>query len=127
MKQEKLDEVLRLHKLWLAGEDGGARAILEGANLKWADLNLADLRGASLRGADIDYASWPLWCGSLSVTIDACIAAQLVYHAVRACQSVTDDPDVVAFCNDKVVITLANRFHRVDECGRIEAKEEGAI
>ena len=195
MKQE-LNETLRLHKLWLAGKDGGAKANLEGANLKganlyeadleganlkgadlegadlceayleganleganleganlkganlkWADLEDANLKGANLeganlervnlksanlcmaylRGADIDYASWPLWCDSLSVTIDACIAAQLAYHCVRACQSVTDDPDVVAFCSNPVVIKLANRFHRVKECGRIEAAKGGA-
>lgn len=196
MKREELDEILRLHKLWIAGEDGGDMAVLsgadlsgsdleganlrvanlyganlyganlreailqgsslrganldganleganlrmaslrgahleganlEGANLQGADLEGADLEGASLRGADIDYASWPLWCGSLNVKIDARIAAQLVYHCVRACQSVKDDEDVVSFCNDPVVIKLANRFHRVDECGRIEAAEGGA-
>ena len=176
MKQEALDEILRLHKLWLEGKDGGKRADLAGANLRRADLAGANLYGANLskadlfgatlkganlegatlkgaglaganlqganlsranifgaglecanlRGADLDLASWPLWCGSLSVKIDARIAAQLAYHVVRACQSVKDDEDVVAFCNDPVVIKLANRFHRVDECGRIEASEGGA-
>ena len=28
-------------------------------------------------------------------------------------------------CNDPIVIRLANRFHRADECGKIEAKEGG--
>lgn len=143
MTQVELKEKLRLHKMWLAGE-GGDMAVLNGADLSGADLSGADLRsvelrgtdlsgadlsgavmngtnliGASLRGADIDYASWPLCCGSLAVKICARIAAQLVYHVVRACQSVEDDADVVAFCNDPIVIRLANRFHRVKECGAI--------
>jgi hypothetical protein len=228
MKQEELNEILRLHKLWLEGKDGGAKADLKGAdlkgadlkgadlecadlkkailadadlyeanlyraNLKWADLREANLSGANLKGADlkgaelecadlkganlegadlkganliraflvkanlegaylagadlteaklyranlkganlkladlskanIDYTCWPLWCGSLAVTVDSKIASQLVYHAVRACQSVADDADVVAFCNDPIVTRLANRFHRADECGKIESKD----
>ena len=151
MKQDELDEILRLHKLWLAGEDGGAKAdlkgadlgganlgganlggailagaYLRGANLRRADLCMANLRRANLKGANLDYACWPLWCGSLAVKICSRIAAQLVYHVVRACQSVKDDADVVAFCSDPIVIRLANRFHRADECGKIEAKEGGA-
>ena len=130
MTQEELKEVIRLHKLWLDCSDSGAMANISGADLRGADLHSADLRsadllGADLRGADLDYASWPLWCGSLDVKIDARIAAQLVYHAVRACQSVNDDADVVAFCNNPAVIKLANRFHRVEECGQIEAAEGG--
>ena len=113
MKQEEFNEILRLHKLWIEGEDVGAKADLRGAYLS----------GANLRGADLDYACWPLWCGSLDVKICPRIAAQLAYHVVRACQSVKDDADVVAFCDDPIVIKLANRFHRVEECGRIEAKE----
>src|SRR5574344_360398 len=181
MKQDKLNEILRLHKLWIEGKDGGAQAdlacaYLEGANLggadllranlagadleganlrgadllganlraahlpganlskanlggacfRWADLSETDLAGANLSGANLDYACWPLWCGSLTVKICSRIAAQLVYHVVRACQSVKDDADVVAFCRDPIVIKLANRFHRADECGKIEANEGGA-
>ena len=197
MKQEELGEILRLHELWLAEEDGGTQANLEGAdlrgaylrgaNLRGADLCMANLEGANLEGAnlrgadllranlrdahlrgepqrmeprrcrlsgrpcrgyprrcvlpradsangprranlegrDLDYACWPLWCGSLDVRLPR-IAAQLVYHVVKACQSVADDADVVAFCRDPVVIRLANRFHRADECGRIEPNEGGA-
>src|SRR5574344_1076805 len=189
MKQEEeLNEILRLHKLWLTDKVGGVKANLKGADLKGAELECADLKGANLEGADLkganladadlsearligadleganlewailnsanlnsanlksanlnstnlrsanfkgadlseanlDFACWPLWCGSLAVKICSRIAAQLVYHVVRACQSVTDDADVVAFCHDPVVIRLANRFHYADECGRIEVKE----
>ena len=150
MKQEELGEILRLHELWLAEKDGGTQAnlagadlkgaylvcanleganltgaCLEGANLSGACLEDTDLRGANLSGADLDYACWPLWCGSFAVKICSRIAAQLAYHVVRACQSVKDDAGVVAFCRDPIVIGLANRFHRADECGKIEAKEGG--
>ena len=57
-------------------------ADLHRANLCEADLCGANLRGADLRGANIDYACWPLWCGSLGVKVDVRIARQLAYHPV---------------------------------------------
>lgn len=95
-------------------------ANLRHADLYFADLNFADLRDADLRGADIDYSSWPLWCGSLSPKIDKRIAAQLLYHALRAMQSCADDPDVAAVLRSKANIRLASYFHRVRSCGRIK-------
>ena len=140
MTDEELKKILESHKLWLetkgSGNVQGEQAYLVGADLRCADLRSANLRcanlvgadlrgadlvGADLRGAYIDYSAWPLWCGSLDVKIDSRIAAQLVYHVVRACQSVTDDAEVVEFCNTPVVVRLANRFHRAEECGRIPA------
>lgn len=103
-------------------------ANLDGANLEGADLGGTNLKGArlswaNLKGADLDYACWPLWCGSLDVTVDSKIASQLIYHTVRACQSVTDDADIVEVCKNPELIKLANRFHHADECGQIEVKE----
>lgn len=114
---------------------------LRGANLRWADLrraNLreadlfgadlfgADLRGANLReadlrGANLELSCWPLWCESLNVKIDKRIFCQLLYHALRAGQSV-DDPEVKRLFEIPKVVNLANKFHRADECGRIELK-----
>ena len=51
---EQLKEILKKHKIWLEGGEGGSRA----------DLSRADLRGANLSDADLDYSAWPLWCGS---------------------------------------------------------------
>ena len=96
------------------------RADFRNANLRSADLRGMDLRGANLRGADIDYSSWPLWCWSLDVKIDARIAAQLMYHTLRAMQSCERDDDVAAVLHNDDVIRLANRFHRVKECGMIK-------
>ncbi len=75
----------------------------------------------------MDFSAWPLWCGSLNVRIDVRIAAQLVYHAVRACQSVTDDDGVMAFCRSPEVVALANRFNRANECGLIVVDKEGEV
>ena len=55
-------------------------ADLSGANLRRADLHGADLHGADLRRANLDFACWPLWCGSLHAIIDDDQAAQLAYH-----------------------------------------------
>lgn len=94
-------------------------ANLQYADLLYADLSGAHLQGANLRGANIDYASWPLWCGSLSPKIDKRIAAQLMYHAMRAMQSCADDALVANVLRSKPCVRLANKFHRVYGCGAI--------
>ena len=94
-------------------------ADLRGADLQGADLRGADLQGADLREANLDYSCWPLWCGSLDVRVCKRIAAQLAYHF---CRLDCDDPEVIAAQN--ALIPLANQFHRVDECGKLEPKEE---
>lgn len=133
MGAEKLSKILELHKKWINNEPGGEQANLGEADLVEADLRRADLRianlrgadlegayleGADLKGANLDYSCWPLWCGSLGVRVCKRIAAQLAYHF---CRLVCDDPEVIAAQN--ALIPLANQFHRVDECGKIEAKE----
>ena len=90
-------------------------ADLRRADLSEADLRGADLRGADLRGADFDFACWPLWCGSLGVRVCKRIAVQIAYHF---CRLVCDDPEVKRY--QRMLAPLANQFHRVDECGRIE-------
>ena len=94
------------------------RANMQGANMRCADMWGADMLGADMRGADIDYACWPLWCGSFDVIVDARIAAQLAYHF---CRLVCDDPMYIAARN--AIVEFANQFHRVDECGRLEKIE----
>ena len=96
-------------------------AILSGANLNDADLHGAILSGANLndailRGADVDFSSWPLWCGSLKgVKVDSRIARQLAYHL---CSVVCDDPEFISARNQ--ILPFANKFHRVGECGKLE-------
>lgn len=98
---------------------GGAD--LHRANLSDADLRRVDLSGADLSGADVDFSCWPLWCGSLNVKIDKRIFCQLLYHTLRAGESV-DDPEVKRLFEIPEIVNLANQFHRVDECGKIEAQ-----
>lgn len=136
MTQEKLNDILDEHEKWLNTEEGGKKANLCEADLCGANLCMADLRGADLRqatlywadlygaklyganlcGADLDYSCWPLWCGSLNVVVDARIARQLAYHF---CRLDCDDPEYLEA--RKAIAEFANGFHRVDECGRIEA------
>ena len=54
---EQLQEVLRLHTLWLNGDPTGQRANLSGANLSGADLYGANLSGANLSGANLSGAN----------------------------------------------------------------------
>ena len=128
MYKKELEEVLRLHGMWLRSENGGKRAVLRGADLQGADLRGADLQGADLRGADlqdanlrganIDYSCWPLWCGSLDIKVDRRIAAQLAYHF---CRLDCGDPDYIEARN--AIVNFANEFRRVEECGWLEFRE----
>lgn len=123
MEEKQLENVLKLHQKWMSNEPDCKRANLCGADLWGADLREADLRGANLleadlRGAYLDYSCWPLWCGSLDVRVCKRIASQLAYHF---CRLDCDDPEVIAAQN--AIIPLANQFHRVDECGKLEPKE----
>jgi hypothetical protein len=66
MTQEQLQEILRLHELWLQGRPNGVNANLSGvdlseadlsdADLRWVNLIEADLRGAKLRGSNLSGA-----------------------------------------------------------------------
>ena len=53
MDQQTLKNVLEMHRKWVFGEDGGARANLSGANLSSANLSGANLSGANLSGANL--------------------------------------------------------------------------
>ena len=100
-------------------------ANLKGVDLTDADLMAADLRDVNLKGANLvganltnaylDYSVWPLWCGSFNVKVNKRFVAQLAYHFCRLC---CDDPEYQEA--KKSLSKLANQFHRIDECGRIE-------
>ena len=117
MEQDELEKILKSHREWLLGITGGERAELRnydltgadltGADLRYADLKNIDLRNSDLRGANLDFASWPLWCGSLKVKVDSRIAKQLMYHAL----AVLPGEDREEFLADP--LKYANGFHRV--------------
>ena len=57
-----LKEILKKHKMWLNGEEGGERANLinanlSGVNLSGVDLSEADLNGVNLSNADLRYTN----------------------------------------------------------------------
>lgn len=103
-------------------------ADLEEADLRRANLSRANLRGvyltgADLAGANLDYSSFPLWCGSLDVHMDDRQIIQLMYHVIRNAQySKNVSRGVKSLLLTDELIELANEFHRVEECGRIEKK-----
>ena len=53
MNKDEIKEILELHKKWIDGIEGGAKADLYYADLRDADLRYADLRDANLRGANL--------------------------------------------------------------------------
>ena len=107
-----IQEILKKHNLWVRGEAWGSRANLSNANLRGADL-----RGADLAGANIDFTQLPLSCKGLHWKIDKKIACQLLYHI----GSMTiDDEEFTQFTKSPTFLKLANEFHRVKECGRLE-------
>lgn len=57
MEQTKLNNVVRLHKLWLEGKPEGVRADLSGADLSGANLSWANLSRANLSGANLSRAN----------------------------------------------------------------------
>ena len=56
MDIEKLQEILKNHKLWIGGEETGIRANLSRADLSGADLIRVDLSRADLSWADLSRA-----------------------------------------------------------------------
>ena len=95
-------------------------ANLRGANLRDAELQNAELQNANLRdanlqNADLDFSCFPLWCGSLNMKVDKRIAIQLAYHFCRLVCNDEETKEMQSKLKD-----YANKFHRVDECGKIE-------
>ena len=135
MTRNELLEIIERHRKWLAGDAGGQRADLSGANLSGADLRYAnlcgadlreaDLCGADLREADLRYANLsganlsganlsganlyncclPLWCGGLRIKLDRLQMAQLMYHL---CSMECNDQEVLAL--QKSLYAFANEF-----------------
>ena len=150
MTKEKISQILNSHKEYLNGVGGcfadligadlseadlrgadligadliGADLIgadLSGANLRRADLTGTGLSGADLIGADIDFSCLPLWCGSLSAKFDDKQIKQFIYHIVKAGLYSPNVSDRIKSELEKL-ISLANDFHRANECGIIEYK-----
>jgi len=60
-------------------------ANLQDANLRGADLQDANLQEANLQGANLDFACWPLHCGSFNLgKTDDRLVSQLLQHLLHA-------------------------------------------
>ena len=114
-------------------------ADLSGADLREADIcgadicrtdlsetNLrgADLRGADICGADLDYSVMYFGCKDLDHHVDDKLAIQRLYHTLR---NIKFSKNVSQELKDKLltneILEIANRFHKVDECGVITSME----
>ena len=112
---------------------GGANlydANLCNANLRHAvlcstDLRRADLGGANLKGADLDFSCLPLWCFSLTAQMDDRQVIQLLYHTLSIAQNSKNVSEKMkSVLLTKTNLEIANRFHRVRECGVLKGVKE---
>jgi uncharacterized protein YjbI with pentapeptide repeats len=92
-------------------------AIKTKADLRGADLSEADLSEANLSWANLDFSSGiSFQCSSFGFKADIRLAAQIAYHFCRIdfgdCAEAKEAQEAIK--------KLANQFHRVEECGRIE-------
>ena len=102
-------------------------ADLVNADLVNADLSGANLRDADLRDADLDFSAMPLWCGDLKAGYDDRQVIQQLYHVLsHARHSPNVGPSLKQALLTPALIALANEFHRVHECGELEALEPEA-
>ena len=70
------------------------------------DFSCDNFSGADLSGANIDYVSWPIWCGSKRVKVDNKIAMQLAAHF---CTLVCDDQEVKEA--QALILAFAKKSH----------------
>ena len=110
MTQEKINEVLRLHKLWLYDDPCGIQA----------DFREANLQGADFQGANLFCSCLPLWCGGLKIKMDRLQMGQLAYHF---CSMIIADKEVERL--QKCLYPLANEFakSRVDLRNKLYSEE----
>ena len=114
--QEDLDQMIKDHQLWLNNDPKGKRLVLVNKDLRGSDLSGSNLIGSDLRGCDIDYACWPLWCGSFDVKVDKRIFTQLAYHLCKL--DVDENEELKQY--QELLKPIANQFHRIDrDCERL--------
>lgn len=101
MKRTELNKILENHLHWIKEDCEN-----------WKDMR------ADLSGADLDYSCLPLWYGSLKTNFDDRQLIQIAFHLVSAgLYSKNASEETKAELSK--LIDFANRFHMVDECGRI--------
>ena len=116
---EELKVILEKHLKYRKNEDGGERANLRGSDLSYSDL-------------DFSYLSFS--CKSLSAKFDQKHVIQILYHAAMPTQNdvLELDDDIKDLLNSDLFKAVANKFHRVEECGEFkgcksEARRRGRL
>jgi len=100
-------------------------ANLHGANLQYANLRGTKLHGANLQyvkllGANLDFCSgFSYQCSSFDKKTDVRLKRQEIYHLLR---DNCNDPEWLEL--RELLIDFGNKFHRADECGLIEKKNQ---
>ena len=100
-------------------------ADLCGANLSEADLRRANLCGAvinraNLCGANLDFSCMLLWCGDLKANYDDKQVIQQLYHVLSHVKNSSNVSDELKSLLSDSNLEIANRFHRVEECGKLK-------
>ena len=95
-------------------------ANLRSADLRSADLSYTNLSSADLSYANLDFSCMPLWCGDLEANYDDKQIIQQLYHVmshVKNSNNISDGlrEEILTDVNLK----LANKFHRIAECGKL--------
>ncbi len=97
-----------------------ADADLTGADLRKTNLKGANLTGADLTGANLDFSCLSLSCKTLNIgKTDKRLSCQLLYHFYKFAEK-CDDKEIQELLKDEKFINLANQFHRINECEKIE-------
>ena len=104
MTSEKLQEILKKHRLWLDGDPKGSKADLSGANLSWADLSGADLSGAKGILSTVNFLE-----SYFERTEDGYVAYKTFNSMYRA-------PDTWKIETGSIIEENVN-FNRCDDCG----------
>ena len=102
-------------------------ADLRYADLSFADLSSADLRYADLRYVNLDYSVLSFSCKSLATKFDEKHIIQIIYHAAKPTQNNEldiKDTDLKRLLKSKLFQKVANKFHRIDECGKFTGPKE---
>ena len=92
-----------------------------------ADLSRVDLRDADLTGANLDFSAWPLWCGTLGVTVEVDFARQLAFHVLGLDVPDEDmtDEERSEWANVRRVLTpFANQWSGVSRHGINKYEED---
>lgn len=90
------------------------------SNLRHVNFNNNNtIKNCNFTGSDIDFSSLTLSCSGLRWKVDESLASQFLYHI---CSMECNSEDFLEL-RDKM-IPLANKFHRVPECGTLYTRQD---